>query len=102
MRERVALRQEGLVGDLLVPARKAHRLEAEEADLLRIVQSKLDKVPHLLIVNAVNDRGHRDDVHAGLMQVVDGLQLYVKQVANLAVRVGSIADAVKLQVDITP
>jgi hypothetical protein len=28
------------------------------------------------------------------MQVVDGLELHVKRVADLAVRVGSIADAV--------
>ena len=34
------------------------------------------------------------------MQVLDGLHLDVKQVADLAVRVGCVADAVELQVDI--
>ena len=41
-----------------------------------------------------------DDVDAGLIEVVDGLELYVKGIANFAVRVGGIADAVELEVGI--
>src|SRR5579872_2676602 len=35
------------------------------------------------------------------MQVIDGLQLDVKQIADFAVRISGVADAVKLQVRIT-
>ncbi len=42
-----------------------------------------------------------DDVDAGFVQVVDGLQFHVEQVADLAVRVGGVADAVELEVDVT-
>ena len=34
------------------------------------------------------------------MQIVNGLQLYVEEVADLAVRVGCVADAVELEVDV--
>jgi len=35
-----------------------------------------------------------------LVQVVDGLQLYIKEVADFAVRVGGVSDAVKLKIDV--
>ena len=72
----------------------------EEADLLGIVERELDDAADLLVVDAVDDGRHGDDVDAGFVQVVDGLQLYVEQVADLAVRVGSVADAVELEVDV--
>ena len=100
VRERVALRQAALVGDVLVAAGEADRLEAEEADLLGVVERELDDAAHLLVVDAVDDGGDGHDFHAGLVQVVDGLQLHVKQVAHLAVRVGGVADAVELEIDV--
>ena len=72
----------------------------EEVDLLRVVERELDDAANLLVVDAVDDAGHGNDVHAGLMQVVDGLQLYIERVADLAVRVSSVADAVELQVGV--
>ena len=98
--QRVALRLAALVAHCLVAAGKRHRLEAQEVDLLRIVQRELDDVPNLLVVDAVDDRRHRHDVHARFVQVVDRLQLHVEQIAHLAVRVRRIADAVELQVRI--
>ena len=100
VRKGVALGNAALVGDFLIAAGKANRLEAEEADLLGIVQSKLDDAPHLLVVDPVDDGGHRHDLHAGLVQIVDGLQLHVEEVAHFAVRVSRVADAVELQVDV--
>ena len=100
VREGVALRLAALVADGLVAAGEADRLEAEEVDDLRIVQRELDDAAHLLVVDAVHDGGHRHDVHARLVQVVDGLQLHVERIAHLAVRVGCIADAVELQIDV--
>ena len=100
VRERVALGHAALVGDVLIAAGKADRLEAEEADLLGIVERELDDAAHLLVVDAVHDRGHRDDIHAGFVQVIDGLQLYVEQVTDFAVRVGGVADAVELEINV--
>ena len=100
VRERVALGHAALVGDFFVAAGEADRLEAEEADLLGIVERELDDAAHLLVVDAVDDGGDGHDLNAGFVQVVDGLQLYVEQVADLAVRVGSVADAVELEIDV--
>ena len=72
----------------------------EEADLLGVVERELDDAAHLLVVDAVDDGGDGNDFNAGFVQVVDGLQLYVEQVADLAVRVGRVADAVELEIDV--
>src|ERR1019366_3746567 len=96
--EGVALRHAAFVRNLFVAAGKADRLEAEEVDLLGILEGELDDAAYLLVVDAVDDAGDGDDVHAGLVQVVDGLELHVERVADLAVRVGGVADAVELEV----
>jgi hypothetical protein len=72
----------------------------KEPDLLRIVERELDDPADLLVVDPVHDRHDRNDFDARLVQVVDRLQLHIKQVAHLAVRVGRVADPVKLQVRI--
>ena len=100
VREGVALRLAALVGDVFVAAGEADRLEGEEVDLLRVVERELDDAANLLVVDAVDDGGDGDDVDAGLVQVVDGLELHVERVADLAVRVGGVADAVELQVGV--
>ena len=100
VRQRVALRLAALVGDLLVAAREAHRLEREEVDLARVVERELDDAADLLVVDAVDDRDDRHDVDAGAPQVLDRAQLHVEQVADAAVRVGGVADAVELQVGV--
>ncbi len=98
--QRVALRHAAFVADRLVAAGKGNRLEAEEVDPLRVVERELDDAADLLVVDAVDDGGDRNDVHAGFVQVVNRLQLDVEQVADLAMRIGSVADAVELQVRI--
>ena len=77
------------------------RLEAQEADLLGIVECELDDAANLLVVDAVDDCRYGNDVDAGFVQIVDGLEFYVEQVADLAVTVGSVADAVELEVNVT-
>ena len=79
---------------------KRHRLERKERNLLGIVERELNDAAHLLVVDAVDDGDHRDDIDAVRVQVLDGAQLHVEQVADLAVRVGGVADAVELQVRI--
>ena len=100
VRQRVALGVAALVGDGLVAAGEGDRLEGEEGDLLGVVERELDDAADLLVVDAVDDGDDGDDVDAGLVQVLDGLQLHVEQVADLAVRVGGVADAVELQVGV--
>ena len=98
VRQRVALRARRSSRDLLVAAGERHRLEREEVDLLRVVERELDDAADLLVVDAVDDRDDRDDVDAGAVQVLDRAQLHVEQVADAAVRVGRVADAVELQI----
>src|SRR3954462_11423490 len=99
--QRITLCFAALVGDFFVAASEAHRLEAKEADDLRIIQRELDDLANLLIVDTVHDGGDGNDVNAGSVQVLDGANLYVKHVADFAVRIGRVADTVKLQVGVT-
>ena len=56
--------------------------------------------PDLLVVDAVDDGGDGNDFDAGFVEVVDGLELDVEEVADLAVGVGGVADAVELEIDV--
>ena len=98
VRQRVALRGAALRRHFLVAAGERHRLERQEVDPLRVVERELDDAADLLVVDAVDDRDDRHDVDAGAVQVLDRAQLDVEQVADAAMRVGGVADAVELQV----
>ena len=100
VRQRVALRVTALVGDGLVASGERNRLEREERDALGIVERELDDASDLLVVEVVDDGDDRHDLDAGLVQVLDRLQLHVEQIADQAVRVGGIADAVELQIGV--
>ena len=100
VRQRVALRRAALRRHLLVAAGERYRLERQEADLLRVVDRELDDAADLLVVDAVDDRHHRNDVDARAPQVLDRPQLDVEEVADQPVRVRGVADAVELQVGV--
>src|SRR6516225_146248 len=100
VRERIALRVTTLVGDLFVAPGERNRLEREERDTLRIVERELNDASDLLVVQAVDNSHYRNDFDAGFVEVLDGLQLHVEQVADEAMRVGSVADAIELQVGV--
>ncbi len=100
MAEGVALRLAALVGDRLIAPGEGNRLEREERNLLRIIQRELNDASHLLVVHAVDDGRHRHDLHSGAVQVFNRAQLYVKQIADRAMRVCGVADAVKLQIGV--
>src|SRR5436190_2182318 len=101
MAKGITLGLAALVGNFFIPPGERNRLEAQEADGLGIIQRELNDAAHLLIIDAVHDGGDRNDIYAGLMQVIDGAQLHVKQIANLAMGIGCVADSVKLQVSKT-
>ena len=67
----------------------------------RIVERELDDASDLFVVDAVDDGHDGNDFAAGVVEVFDGFQLHVEQVADGAMRVGGVADAVELQVGIT-
>ncbi len=98
MRQRVALRGPALGRHFFVAAGERHRLEREEVDRLRVVERELDDAADLLVVQAVDDRHDGDDVDAGAVQVLNRLELHVEEIADAAVRVGRVADAVELEI----
>ena len=56
---------------------------------------------HLLVIDAIHQRDHRHNLDAGFVHIVDGLQFHIEQIADFAVRIGGISNAVKLQVRVT-
>src|SRR4029077_18296080 len=100
MRKSVALAQAAFRGDVFVAAGKGNRLEADEGDLLGVFHREFDDGADLIIVDVVDDGHDQHDFNAGLVHVFDGAQFYIKEVADLAVSVGVVADAVELQVGV--
>ena len=100
MRKRVALPHAALGSDFLVAAGERNRLEGDEGDFLGILHRELHDGANLVVVHVVDDGGDQNDFDARLVHVFDGAQLHVKQVADLAVAVGVVADAVELQVGV--
>src|SRR6266849_6129084 len=70
MRQRVALGLAALIGHRFIAAGEGHGLEAQERDLLGIVEREAYHRAHLLIVDAVDQRDHRDDIDARAVQVL--------------------------------
>src|SRR5207244_11236976 len=99
-RQRVALGLAAIVRDGLVASGERHGLERKERNLLGIVERESHHRAHLLIVDAVYDRDHGNDVHAVRPQVLNRTHFSVEQVADGAVRVGGIAYAVELQIGV--
>jgi hypothetical protein len=75
-------------------------LEAEERDDLRVIERETNYRAHLLIVDSIDDRDDRHDLHTRIVQVVDGLEFHVEQVADQPVRIGFVSDSIELQVRI--
>src|SRR5882762_6618049 len=101
MREGVALAEAALRGDVFVAAGEGNRLEADEGNLLRVFHREFHDGADLVVVYVVDDGDNQHDFDARFVQVFDGAELHVKQVADLAVAVGVVADAVELQVGVT-
>ena len=99
MRGRVALAQPRLVAHLLVAAGEGDGLERGPAHLVVVGEAVVEDRPDLLVVDAVHDRHHRRDAHAGRRQVVDRDLAHVEQVRDVAVGVRLVRGPVELQVD---
>jgi hypothetical protein len=57
-----------------------------------------DDTSHCYVIDTVDVVGHRHNLDAVLVQVVDGLQFHIEEVAHLAVRIDGVADAVKPEI----
>src|SRR5208283_849359 len=100
VRKGVALAEAPLGRNVFIAAGKGNRLEADEGDFLGVLHRELDDGADLIVVHVVNDGHNEDDFDAGLVHVLDGAQLDVEEVADLAMAVGVVADAVELEVGV--
>src|SRR5262245_24585984 len=101
MRQRVALLQTTLFGDLFVATVERNRLERKERNLLRIVESETNDRANLVVVDSINQGGNENDFNTCFVEVVDGSHLHVKQIAYLSVAVCIVTDSVKLEINVT-
>src|SRR5580704_2041132 len=101
VRQRVALAQAAFGSDFLVATCEGNRLKRNEGDFLRVFHGELHDGTDLVVVHVVDDGGDQNNVDTSCVHVFDGAQFYVEQVADLAVAVRVIANAVKLQVGVT-
>ena len=100
VRKRVALAEAAFRSDVFVAAGEGNRLEADERDFLGVFHRELHDAADLVVVHVVDDGDDQHDFDAGFVHVFDGAELDVEQVADLAVAVGVVADAVELQVGV--
>ena len=59
-----------------------------DGDLVGVLDREAHDLPDLVVVDAADDRHDEHDVDPGRVQVLDGAQLHLEEVADLAVRVG--------------
>ena len=64
-------------------------------------RSEPDDRANLVVVDSVDKRRDQNDLHTRFVKVVNRPHLNVEQVANLAVAIRVIADAIELEIDIT-
>src|SRR5207248_4918168 len=88
-----ALRDDGFVA-----SGEADGLEWQAADLLWIIEGELDNASYLFVIDSVDDGDDGNDFDAGTVEVIYSFKLYIEQVADFAVGVGGVADAIELQI----
>src|SRR5436305_8968207 len=101
MGKRVTLLQASLRRNCFVTAGKRNRLKGKESNFLRIVERKTNDRSDLIIVNAINQRGHEHNLNSRLVQVIYGSQLNIKKVPHLSVIICIVSDAIKLKIHVT-
>ena len=56
---------------------------------------------HLFVIDAIDDRDDWNDIDTVTPEILNRSQLHIEQITDRAMRIGSIADTVELQVGIT-
>src|SRR4029077_13486014 len=100
VRQGVALAETALGSDVFVAASERDWLETDEGDLLGVFHRELDDGADLVVVHIVDDGDDEDDFDTRFVHVLDGAELHVKEVADLAMAVGVVADSVELQIGV--
>ena len=75
-------------------------MKREKRNLLWIVEGELHAASDLLVIDAVNDRDHRDDVDAVGPEILDSLKLYIEKVADRPMRISGVPDPIKLEISV--
>ncbi len=101
MRKCVALPQPALRSNVFVPTSERNRLEADERNFLGIFHRELHDSANLIVVHVVDDGHDENDFDSGFVHVFNCAKFYVEQIANLAMAVRIVADAVELQIGVT-
>src|ERR1019366_1075078 len=78
---------------------EGHRLKADAGDGIHVLDGAAHNVADLVVVDALHDGGHEDDLHAGGATVLDDAHLGRKQRPPAGAQVNVIADSVELQVE---
>src|SRR4029077_2031255 len=99
--ERVALAEAAFRSNIFVAASEGNGLEADKGDLLGVFNREFHDGADMIVVDVVHDGDNEDDFDTGFVHVFNGAKLDVEQVADLAVAVSVIADAVELEIGIT-
>src|SRR2546425_12203755 len=97
MRQGIALAQAAFRGDVFIAAGKGNGLKCDESNLFRIIHCETDDRSDLIVVDAVDQSHNQNDLHACLVQIVDGPQLHVEEIADLAATVDVVSETVVLQ-----
>ena len=97
--ERVALGDTVGVRHILVAAGKRNRLEGDGLDLVDILRGKFYDIADGVVIDGVDDGGHKRDLDADGCEILDRLELHVKEIAHAAVLVLFLRNAVELQVN---
>src|SRR5215472_15617693 len=82
MGQGVALGLAPVVGYRFVAAGERNWLEAQERNLLRIVESETYYSAHLLVVDSVDNRDDGHDVNAGGPEILDSAHLDIEEVPD--------------------
>ena len=79
-------------------AGKRHRLEADAADRVHVVDGHLQDVAKLMIVQSLHDRRHKHDLHPRLAAVLNAPHLHFEQGFAARLQVDVVGDAVELEI----
>ena len=100
MGKRVPLAQPTFWRDVFIPASEGDRLKGNKSNLLGILSGKVDDGAYLVVIHPINQRRHQNNLNARFVHVINGSQLDIEQVADLAMTVGIVANTIELQVGI--
>ena len=96
--QRVSLRAPHFIAHVFVAAREAHRLEADDGDLVGVRDGKVEDGADLIVIDAVDDGDDEHDVDACGVEVLDGAQLHVEEVAHFAMGAPFVGNGVELKI----